>query len=33
VKVNFPHPEKRTAVPSAYDADSSAGRAVDAVVR
>ena len=26
VKVNFPHPEKRTAVPAAYDADFSAGR-------
>ena len=33
VKVNFPHPEKRTAVPGAYDADFSAGQAIDAVVR
>jgi fructose-bisphosphate aldolase, class I len=33
VKVNFPHPEKRAAVPSAYDADFSAGRAIGAVVR
>jgi len=33
VKVNFPHPEKRAAVPSAYDAEFSAGQAIDAVVR
>ena len=33
VKVNFPRPEKRTAVPSAYDAEFSAGQAIDAVVR
>jgi fructose-bisphosphate aldolase, class I len=33
VKVNFPHPEKRAAVPRAYNADFSADRAIDAVVR
>jgi class I fructose-bisphosphate aldolase len=33
VKVNFPHPDKRTAVPVAYDAEFSAGQAIDAVVR
>jgi class I fructose-bisphosphate aldolase len=33
VKVNFPHPEKRTGVPSAYDAEFSSQQAVDAVVR
>jgi fructose-bisphosphate aldolase, class I len=33
VKVNFPHPEKRGAVPKAYDAEFSAGQAIDAVVR
>jgi class I fructose-bisphosphate aldolase len=33
VKVNFPHPEKRTAVAAAYDADFSSQQAVDAVVR
>jgi fructose-bisphosphate aldolase, class I len=33
VKVNFPHPEKRTAVPGAYDAVFSAAQAIDAVVR
>jgi class I fructose-bisphosphate aldolase len=33
VKVNFPHPEKRAAVPPAYDRDFSSQGAVDAVVR
>lgn len=33
VKVNFPHPEKRTSVAAAYDADFSSQQAVDAVVR
>lgn len=33
VKVNFPHPDKRAAVPGAYDAEFSAGHAIDAVVR
>jgi class I fructose-bisphosphate aldolase len=33
VKVNFPHPEKRSAVPSAYDAEFSSQEAVNAVVR
>jgi class I fructose-bisphosphate aldolase len=33
VKVNFPHPEKRSAVPSAYDTEFSVGQAIDAVVR
>jgi class I fructose-bisphosphate aldolase len=33
VKVNFPHPDKRTAVPVAHDAEFSAGQAIDAVVR
>jgi fructose-bisphosphate aldolase, class I len=33
VKVNFPHPDKRSAVPGAYDAEFSAGHAIDAVVR
>jgi class I fructose-bisphosphate aldolase len=33
VKVNFPHPEKRAAVPPAYDRDFSSQQAVDAVVR
>ncbi len=33
VKVNFPHPEKRTGVPAAYDADFTSQQAVDAVVR
>jgi class I fructose-bisphosphate aldolase len=33
VKVNFPHPEKRSGVPSAYDAEFSSQEAVDAVVR
>ena len=33
VKVNFPHPEKRAAVPPAYDRDFSSQEAVDAVVR
>lgn len=33
VKVNFPHPEKRTAVKPPYDAEYSSQTAVDAVVR
>jgi class I fructose-bisphosphate aldolase len=33
VKVNFPHPEKRTGVPHVYDAEFSAQQAIDAVVR
>lgn len=33
VKVNFPHPEKRSAVASPYDAEFSSQEAVDAVVR
>jgi fructose-bisphosphate aldolase, class I len=33
VKVNFPHPEKRTDVPEAYRAEFSAQQAIDAVVR
>ncbi len=33
VKVNFPHPEKRSGVPAAYDTDFSAQQAIDAVVR
>jgi class I fructose-bisphosphate aldolase len=33
VKVNFPHPEKRGAVPPAYDREFSSQEAVDAVVR
>ena len=33
VKVNFPHPDKRAAVPPAYDRDFSSQEAVDAVVR
>jgi class I fructose-bisphosphate aldolase len=33
VKVNFPHPEKRTAVPPAYDAEFSSQDAIDAVVK
>lgn len=33
VKVNFPHPEKRTDVPGVYDAEFSAQEAIDAVVR
>jgi class I fructose-bisphosphate aldolase len=33
VKVNFPHPEKRTAVKPPYDADYSTQTAIDAVVR
>ena len=33
VKVNFPHPEKRTSVPRAYDAEFSPEQAIDAVVR
>jgi class I fructose-bisphosphate aldolase len=33
VKVNFPHPEKRTGAPAAYDAEFSSQQAVNAVVR
>jgi class I fructose-bisphosphate aldolase len=33
VKVNFPHPEKRTGVAEAYDGDFSSQDAVNAVVR
>ena len=33
VKVNFPHPEKRSGAPLAYDAESSSQQAIDAVVR
>jgi fructose-bisphosphate aldolase, class I len=33
VKVNFPHPEKRTDVPGPYRAEFSAQQAIDAVVR
>ncbi|HEY7007646.1 MAG TPA: hypothetical protein VH395_01820 [Jatrophihabitantaceae bacterium] len=33
VKVNFPHPEKTTDVPGAYQADFTAQAAIDAVVR
>lgn len=33
VKVNFPHPEKRAAVPGAYDGEFSSQQAIDAVVR
>jgi len=33
VKVNFPHPEKRTGVPLAYDTGFSPQQAIDAVVR
>lgn len=33
VKVNFPHPEKRTAVKGGYDAEFSPQQAVEAVVR
>jgi class I fructose-bisphosphate aldolase len=33
VKVNFPHPEKRTAVKKEYDGDFSSQQAIDAVVR
>src|SRR4051794_17139307 len=33
VKVNFPHPEKRAAVPVDYDAEFSSQQAIDAVVR
>ncbi len=33
VKVNFPHPEKRTGVKAAYDAQFSSQQAIDAVVR
>jgi len=32
VKVNFPHPEKQTAVPPAYAAPFSSQQAIDAVV-
>ncbi|WP_037305866.1 class I fructose-bisphosphate aldolase [Amycolatopsis orientalis] len=33
VKVNFPHPEKRTAVPAPYEQDFTSQQAIDAVVR
>ncbi|MBN9096765.1 MULTISPECIES: fructose-bisphosphate aldolase [unclassified Pseudonocardia] len=33
VKVNFPHPEKRTGVPAAYDVDVTSQDAIDRVVR
>lgn len=33
VKVNFPHPEKRTGVKPQYDTEVSSQRAIDAVVR
>jgi fructose-bisphosphate aldolase, class I len=33
VKVNFPHPDKRTGVPASYDAEFSSQQAVEAVVR
>jgi fructose-bisphosphate aldolase, class I len=33
VKVNFPHPEKRSGAPDAYQAEFSAQQAIDAVVR
>jgi len=33
VKVNFPHPEKRTGVPAAYDTEFTPQQAIDAVVR
>jgi class I fructose-bisphosphate aldolase len=33
VKVNFPHPEKRSGVKKEYDADFSTQQAIDAVVR
>jgi class I fructose-bisphosphate aldolase len=33
VKVNFPHPDKRSGVPAAYDAEFSSQQAIDAVVR
>jgi fructose-bisphosphate aldolase, class I len=33
VKVNFPHPEKRTGVPRGYDAEFLPQQAIDAVVR
>ena len=33
VKVNFPHPEKRTGVPAVYDADITSQDAIDRVVR
>jgi fructose-bisphosphate aldolase, class I len=32
VKVNFPHPEKRTSVPAPYDGEFSSQQAIDAVV-
>src|SRR5207245_2602048 len=32
VKVNFPHPDKRTGVPAAYDTEFSSQQAIDAVV-
>lgn len=33
VKVNFPHPEKRSGVPAPYDGDISPEHAIDSVVR
>ena len=33
VKVNFPHPEKQSGVPPAYQGDVSAQQAIGAVVR
>jgi fructose-bisphosphate aldolase, class I len=33
VKVNFPHPEKRSGVPDAYEGEFSPQQAIDAVVR
>jgi class I fructose-bisphosphate aldolase len=33
VKVNFPHPEKRSGVKAEYDIEVSAGQAISAVVR
>jgi class I fructose-bisphosphate aldolase len=33
VKVNFPHAEKRSGVPAAYDADFTSQQAIDSVVR
>jgi class I fructose-bisphosphate aldolase len=32
VKVNFPHPDKRTGVPKVYDSGFSSQQAIDAVV-
>jgi class I fructose-bisphosphate aldolase len=33
VKVNFPHPEKQFGIPACYNAEISAGQAIDSVVR